>query len=529
MKNCFDDMSADVLIVGYGPVGQALSILLAEKGWRVVVVERWDAPYSLPRATSFDGETARILAAAGVGSSLAEIGEPADAYDWRNSAGQTLLRIELSPTGPYGWPDTTTMHQPALEAVLCARATTLGNLRLLRGYTATDVIEHDDRVELVAEGGESGRKRITAAWIVGCDGANSMVRAGAGVTVTDLGFSFDWLLCDVVFHEPRKFNPTNVQICDPARPTTMVGSGPGHRRWEFMRLPGETIDELDRADTAWRLLEPFDVTPENATLRRHTVYSFQASWADEWRRGRILLAGDAAHLMPPFAGQGLCAGLRDVLNLSWKLDLVLRGASDERLLGTYTAERLAHVRESIASSVELGKIICVCDPAAVAERDAAMLAGVRAGRKNEHPQAQPLRQGLLYKSIGKLPVPPAGHVVPQGQVRRGAVSGLFDEVVGTGFVVLTTDDLSAVLGDGRRRFLDGIGAHIVRVVSTDATVVGRDDVVDADGVYLPYLASIGARCLVVRPDYHIFGAARSSREICRVVDDLEGQLLTTDH
>nr|WP_316745582.1 FAD-dependent monooxygenase [Streptomyces sp. MK7] len=164
-------------------------------------------------------------------------------------------------------------------------------------------------------------------------------------SVTDLGFKYDWLVLDVMPRDrDRAWTPRNLQLCDPARPTTAVVGGPGRRRWEFMRLPGEPMAELQQAETAWKLLEPWDLHPDNATLERQTVYAFQARWADSWRDGRLLLAGDAAHQMPPFAGQGLCSGLRDAINLSWKLDLVLSGKADDSLLDTHTTERCQHLQ-----------------------------------------------------------------------------------------------------------------------------------------------------------------------------------------
>ncbi|MCP9994516.1 bifunctional 3-(3-hydroxy-phenyl)propionate/3-hydroxycinnamic acid hydroxylase [Streptomyces werraensis] len=365
----------DVAVVGNGPVGAALSVLLAQRGLRVTVLERRPRPYLLPRATSFDGETARLLAATGVGDRFGEITEPATGYQWHTAAGETLLDIAFSPTGRYGWPDANTMHQPALERLLAARAAALPGVTVLRGHRVVDLAERDDRVSLTVETDDGAARTVDARWVVGCDGANSFVREHLGVPMTDLGFSYEWLLCDVELREPRAFTPTNVQICDPARPTTLVGSGPGHRRWEFMRLPGESSAELNRPETAWRLLKPFGVTPETATLLRSTTYIFRAAWADEWRSGRVLLAGDAAHLMPPFAGQGMCSGLRDAANLAWKLDLTLRGLADASLLDTYAEERRQHVKESILSSVQLGRVICVTDPAAAAERDATVLAG----------------------------------------------------------------------------------------------------------------------------------------------------------
>ena len=211
---------------------------------------------------------------------------------------------------------------------------------------------------------------VRARYAVGCDGANSTVRDRIGVVPHDLGFFYDWLIVDVVLDEPRVFDPLNVQICDPGRPTTAVSGGPGRRRWEFMRLPHETREELNDEARAWELLAPWDVHPGNARLERHAVYTFNARYVEQWRVGRVLLAGDAAHQMPPFAGQGLCAGVRDAANLAWKLDLVLDGRAPDALLDTYGQERLPSARQAIEFSMELGKVICVPDPDEAAARDA---------------------------------------------------------------------------------------------------------------------------------------------------------------
>jgi flavoprotein hydroxylase len=512
-RNRVGGPDADVVIVGYGPVGQTLAILLADSGWRVLVLERQPQPYPLPRATSFDGETARCFARAGVGASFARIGEAADGYDWCNADGRTLIGVNFTANGRYGWPDVTTMHQPTLESVLRARAAALPGIEVRPGCTVTDVTE-DGEVTYTHAGGTA---TVTASWVVGCDGANSTVRQWMGVDVTDLGFSYDWLLCDVVLAEPRTFSPTNMQICDPTCPTTVVGSGPGRRRWEFMRLPGESLDDLNRVETAWQLLKKFDMTPETASLERHSVYRFRASWADQWRRGRVLLAGDAAHSMPPFTGQGMCSGIRDVLNLSWKLDLVLRGVARSSLLDSYVGERLPHVRETVESAVALGRIVCVTDDATAVRRDATLSAGSRSAA----PAAISLRTGLLHRGFGGVAAPPAGEVVPQGRVTLGSVTGLFDQVVGTGFILLSTDDPAAALSDSHRQFLAAVNTRVVTLAParSDSTTV-----VDIDGTYRGYLRSVRARSLLIRPDYTIFGAARTSSQLPVIVDQLRRSL-----
>ncbi len=518
----------DVVIVGNGPIGAALSVLIAQRGWRVTVLERRPRPYRLPRATSFDGETARLLAGTGIGPDLGRVTEPANGYQWQTAAGAVLLDIGFTTSGPYGWPDANTMHQPALEELIAARVAGLPGITVLRGHEVVGIADGEERVEVTASTDDGATRVLSARWVVGCDGANSFVRDHLDVSVTDLGFSYEWLLCDVELRQPREFTPSNVQICDPARPTTVVASGPGRRRWEFMRLPGESAAELNRDETAWRLLAPFGVTPETATLLRSTTYIFQARWADQWRVGHVLLAGDAAHLMPPFAGQGMCSGIRDVVNLAWKLDLTLRGLADESLLDTYTEERRAQAKEAILSSVQLGRMICVTDPAAAAERDATVLAN-RRGRPAARPEpAKPLAGGLLHRVSGaEAAGAPAGAVVPQGRVSGPGGSGLFDEVVGRGFVLLTTDDPHTVLDEDRLSFLAGLGAHVVRLLPPGQAPDGVGDivgVVDTDDVYGPYLARYGATCLLVRPDYHVFGAGSGPGGAAALVDDLRDQV-----
>lgn len=517
-------VDTDVLVVGDGPVGQTLSVLLAQRGWAVTVVDRWPKPYTMSRAVAFDSEAARVLAAAGIVDYVAGETEPSGRYVWRNAAGETLLDIQGSERGWCHWPDSTSMYQPGLENALTDRGAQLPTLRVLRGHEAVDVADHGDHVELTCVGPAGERQVRTARWLVGCDGANSFVRDRIGPKMRDLRFSHDWLICDVVPHERRTFDPNNLQVCDPARPRTAASAGPGHRRWEFMRIEGETVEELNTVESAWRLLKLFDITPENATLLRQAVYTFQARWAEQWRSGRLLIAGDAAHVMPPFAGQGMCSGIRDAANLAWKLDLVLRGQAHDGVLDTYVTERAKHVQHAVRMSVNLGKVICQLDQAAAADRDMAMIAARQRGVGAGAPQApvHPLRDGLLSSGGGL-----AGRLSPQARVRRGARVGLFDDVVGTGFVLLSADPLPHLDADSRA-FLDGIGVRLVTVVPAEADTAEGDDgvavVADVDGGYLPYLAEAGARAVLVRPDFYVFGQASDADDCQKLVDELRQQI-----
>jgi flavoprotein hydroxylase len=507
--------SCDVAIVGYGPVGQLLAILLGQRGRRVHVLERWREPYPLPRAVHFDHEIARVLQGAGVTARLAGRTEPAPVYEWRNAAGEVLLRIGRdSERSLSGWPESTMFHQPELEGVLDERARSFPSVAVERGCEVIAVRDEDGHVELTAKRDDGETRTVRARFAIGCDGANSFVRGAMGASFSDLGFAFDWLVVDVVPHRPRSFEPTNWQLCDPARPTTLVSGGPGRRRFEFMRLPGETLDELDRPETAWRLLLPWRMTPDDTRLERHAVYTFRARWADAWRNGRLLLAGDAAHLMPPFAGQGMCSGLRDAANLAWKLDLVLGGASDA-LLDTYASERIPHVRSMIDLSVALGRVICLADPAEAAARDQRMKAEAAALRTPVPARLPPLGSGCFAAAS-----PCAGSLFLQDRVRHAGATGLFDDVVGSGFALVSTR------GDPATRLDPDLAGFFASLGGVTAHVSPEGPVVDVNGGYARWFGENRVEVALQRPDFYVFGTASSLDGAPELVAALRDELAT---
>jgi len=485
----------DVVIVGAGPVGLTLSILLAQRGHRVTILERHAAPYPQPRAAHFDHEVGRILQSAGIGDDLAEFSEPADIYEWRNGDGLPLLRLGRVGPGPSGWPLSSMFHQPALEDALERRALALG-VDSRRGCAVTDFSQHHDTVAVAVAVGGAGV--VEGRYLVGCDGANSTVRSLLGVAMTDLGYFYDWLIVDVVLHEDRAFDPVNLQICDPARPTTAVSGGPGRRRWEFMCLDHETPEEL--AARAWELLEPWDVRPDNATVDRLAGYRFAACFASRWRHGRVLLAGDAAHQMPPFAGQGMCAGIRDAANLAWKLDLVLTGLAPDLLLDSYDQERLRSARQAIEFSIELGKVICVPDPADAAARDQAM-APLVGSEPTDAPGLPGITEGVIDTAS-----PHAGALFPQGVIggRR------FDDVHGAGWRLVTTDPTPIDLDPATRDWFASIGGVVVTVADDD--------------VYSGWFSEHEATAALQRPDFHLYGTATSPAGAAALIDHLRNRL-----
>ncbi len=487
----------DVAVIGAGPVGLLSALMLGQRGVSVALFERWPTFYPLPRACTIDHEAIRLLQNAGLAGEFEPLIDPVIGperpYRFLDECGETLLQIDWNRPGASGWAQANGFFQPDLERMLVRQLEALPNVRISRGQELVGLHQKAESVALrFADGGAA-----EARYVIGADGARSKVRELLGIDQQDLGFSYDWLVVDVVPHEDRVWHPYVVQHCDPARPKTLVNSGPGRRRWEFMRLPGETIEELNTPEAAWALLAPSDITPENATLERHAVYTFRGSWAEQWQDDRVFLAGDAAHLMPPFLGQGLCSGMRDASALSWRLAAVLRDGASENLLDSYGPERTCHVQEIIRQAVEMGRIICMLDPAEVAARDEQMKAAIRNPALALKPPPEPrLGDGGAYFATD----PNGGYLSVQARVRRDGREGLFDDVAGTGWQLL-------LRGGGRSAF-DEATRETVRRLGIVVADFGPDgDTTDLDGHYSAWFDRLGADAVLVRPDFYVFGTS----------------------
>jgi len=522
----------DVVIVGYGPVGQSLSILLGERGYRVAAFDRWPSLYPLPRAVFHDHEIRRVFHAMGLGKDVAAISQPSATYQWFNAEWKTLVEIDWSAEsisdGPVGY----LFNQPMLEGLLDGKARSLAGVEVNQGWEATDVIQHDDHCEVQLRKGTldgnnwlpSGETRtVRARYVIGADGANSFVRRTVGIGQEDLGFQEDWLVIDIQPNEGVKLDVPDIgQWCNPARPTTMVPGGPGYRRWEFMRLPHETIEDLQKPEKVWELLSPW-VTPDNATLVRYAVYKFRSLLATQWRQGRVVLAGDAAHLMPPFMGQGMCSGVRDAWNLAWRLDLILKGTATDGLLDSYTPERLPQVRAVIEASIAMGKVVCIADPEAAARRDEAFLSG----QVPPLPPFPGLTGGVISDDFGCASV--AGLLGVHGEVEDAGRVARFDDVIANGFQVIGLDlDPGQYIDADGAALLNRLGASTVGVTTDPSKVKAGRVLRDVSGRYARFFAEHGASVLVVRPDYYVYGGVGDPAQLPALVAKLGEQLALSD-
>lgn len=474
----------DVAIIGYGPVGATLANLLERQGRRVVVIDQFAEPYPLPRATHIDGEALRILQTAGVAETLSPELGIYSRMRFEDADGKILIDWPRSvEPGIHGWRDSNRFHQPDLEAALRDRAAGAALIDLRLGWTVTGIVQDDDGVVVstVAPGGAI--EQVSARFVVGCDGARSTVRAAIGGDTQILAASEQWLVADLILGPDAPDLPQGtVQYCDPVRPFTYIEAVGRRRRWEVMLLPGDDPAEFAKPDQVFALLRRW-LGPEDATLERAVVYTFNSVIASRWRNDRLLIAGDAAHQTPPFLGQGLCAGLRDAANLSWKLAWVLDGRATPALLDTYQAELASHVTQYIAEANRIGAIIQERDPERARARDAVLLAT---------PQVlvpiRPRLGGGEYAAADTL----AGTLAPQPLLSDGR---LLDDAAPLRFVVLARAEI------------------VDRVAPTTRALWARADVAVLPDEALAHLDAIGAAAFMIRPDHYIFGIAHSAAEL----------------
>jgi 3-(3-hydroxy-phenyl)propionate hydroxylase len=523
----------DVVVAGYGPTGMAATSLLARKGHAVCAFERWPTLYGQPRMATIDGETARIIQAAGdIKSALANsVARPR--YLIANQFGQVLIDHDWDKNHICGFPYRISLHQPDIEDAMDAAAR-LEGAEINQGWEVVSVAQDVDFVWVTAQerrmsaSGEifrGERRTVRARYLIASDGARSVVRESLGIERENWPFRGAWLTFDATRKRelPNFFgiSPNGsvaVIFCAPeGRSHSIIPLGTDHIRFNFETDPDTPGDGGLHLDVALPLLKSvYGITEDDVEIYRQAVYTFEGKLANTWKIGRIFLAGDAAHVMTPFQGQGGCSGLRDAINLTWKMDLVLKGVASDVLLESYESERKPDVRAYVEGSDRLGAVIFTKDPTAAAERDQKLINAPTAKESEQ----RSIKSGILY--CGNPPRLPAGHLGPQGIVRSSHGDGRFDEIVGRGFQLIGWKvDPNSFLSVDQRKFLKSIGAVVCGVTDT---VANGEFLLDVDGVYERYFSEFDISGMIQRPDFVIFGTTKKPTEFSSLVDELRHQL-----
>ena len=349
----------DTAIIGLGPTGATLANLLAMQGLSVLVLERESQIYNLPRAVHFDDEIMRVFQNIGIADELLPLVRVNPGMKFVDSDNNLLLDWPRpQEITPQGWNASYRLHQPDLERLLRKRLESYDNVLVKTGGRVASIDQTGTSVELLAHSVSTDTsEKYRAQYVIGCDGANSQTRTIIQSELDDYGFQERWLVIDLILKKPRPdLGDHSIQFCLPDRPMTYC-RGPGkRRRWEITLMDSEDEEYVTKPDHIWSLLRPW-ITSDEAELERRAVYTFKSQVAREWRRGRIFLAGDAAHVTPPFLGQGMCIGIRDAFNLAWKLGSVINQEADSSLLESYEDERSSHARAYVKMAIKIGQII----------------------------------------------------------------------------------------------------------------------------------------------------------------------------
>lgn len=490
----------DVAIVGCGPAGVVLAALLGQAGLRVHICDRLPGVYEIPRAISLDHEILRVFQQIGVIDQVMPYTEPFTNSEFLGVDGQLIRRMTMVQAPyPQAYTPSVVFSQPPVERILREHVAGLPNVSMAMGLAMTQFSQDAHGVTFNYE----DSSQVHAKYAVACDGGASGMRESLGIGFEDLDFDEPWLVVDVLVNEKglAKLPKTSVQYCEPERPCTLVIGPQNHRRWEISLKPGEDPAQAATPEATWNFLSRW-LTPEDGELWRQSSYRFHALVAERWREGRVFLAGDAAHMQPPFLGQGMCQGVRDVANLSWKLNAVLNGSvkgqAAENLLDSYSEERKAHVRELTSRIKGVGALVCERNVEKARERDQKLLAD-SGGVVKDTPRQDvlpALSTGLIFPSPG------AGTLFPQPRLQTGQ---LMDQLHRYPWRWVT---------DGTLKF---DAPQSVKTI--DLAVLP-----EAEGVVAIWMQRHGVHAALVRPDHYVFASASKESDAQKLFANWQAHL-----
>jgi 3-(3-hydroxy-phenyl)propionate hydroxylase len=513
MSTVANQETYDVAIVGFGPTGAIAAGLLGKKGIRTFVCDKSPDVYDKPRAIALDHEISRVFQHMGIGKLIKPFLEPFSDSVFYGVDGQVIKQMStVAAPYPLSHTPSVVFSQPPVEKILRDYASSHASVTVALGWTLMDLVQDADLATLSLKSEDGHTSHIKAKYVIGCDGASSSVRSLVGIALEDLGFDEPWLVVDVMVnaHGLAKLPKTSVQYCNPARPSTYV-IGPGHhRRWEISINEGEDPKEVATPEGTWKLLAPW-LTQQDGVLWRQASYRFHALVASQWRKGRVFVAGDAAHQQPPFLGQGMCQGVRDAVNLCWRLEAVLKNEASDTLLDSYGLERKAHVIDLTTRIKGIGQIITERDVTKARARDAKLLADC-GGVVTPMPR-QEVQPALSAGLLGSVAHPARGSIFPQPLlVQSDGTQVRMDDVYPAGWKIV----FSAEAGDDLVQ-----AAQHHQLPELLSLKLGSSELTEAEGVLRQWFKKHEIQAAIVRPDHYIYGVCQTSQDVTTQLQELK--------
>jgi len=404
----------DVIIVGFGPTGGTLANLLALHGFSILIIEKEKSFYPLPRAVHFDDEIMRVFQTIGITDKFLKYTIINKGTKFVNSKNKVVLDWPRPRSiTENGWYPSYRFHQPDLEKKLRSRLKDFKKVSIIQNTKVVKVEEVKDSVKIFLENVNNKKiHEVSSKYIVGCDGARSTIREQIKAKFQNLGFTQKWAVVDLILRKDKKELPDRtIQYSNTKRPATYCRNVGKRRRWEFAIRNSESEKKVLSNSYIWNFLKPW-LKRRDAFIERKTIYIFQSAISNKWKKGRVFLAGDAAHLMPPFMGQGMCAGIRDVSNLAWKIAYCLKNKHSEKLLNTYQSERYSNVKEYIKTTVKMGEFVNAIGTSNIT------------GKVSSTPDGQKSMKSIkpkLGKGLGKINDKNRGKIFPQFITKNGKV------------------------------------------------------------------------------------------------------------
>ena len=508
-----DSGTYEVAIVGFGPTGAVAAGLLGKKGIRTFVCDKLRDVYDKPRAISLDHEIARVFQQLGLSEKIQPFLEPFTDSVYYGVDGQMIKRMStVSKPYPLAHMPSVVFTQPPVERVLREYVASHACIDIELGQTLVK-LEQDSKVATLTLQAEDGTTSIVKArYVIGCDGASSAVRDFAGLELQDLDFDEPWLVVDVLVNETglQKLPTTSVQYCNPKRPCTYLICPGNHRRWEISINAGEDPRAVSTPEGTWKLLAPW-ITPQDGELWRQASYRFHALVADKWRNQRVFLAGDAAHQQPPFLGQGMCQGVRDAVNLCWRLEAVLRNDASDTLLDSYGVERKAHVTELTTRIKGIGKLITERDVDKARERDAKLLNDC--GGEVKPTPRQDVQPALTSGLLSPLEHPARGTIFPQPLLQgKDGHAIRMDEVFPAGWKVIFSKNAEPDC------FSVAMHHHLPNL---QVAQLGVGQLIELENVLDNWFSKHAVVAAIVRPDHYIYGVCNKLENLTQQLDELK--------